>query len=597
MARKRFLLDLKKILGGTDFFRWIGFGVVVGIISGLGAVAFIYLLEWLKFFALKELAGYQFTHPVGEHIVNLTSHTPLRRWVLFFVPAVGGLICGLIVYTFVPEAEGDGTNAMVDAFHNKGGFIRGRVPILKGITSIITLGTGGSAGREGPISQIGAGFGSFVAQKLKLSPREHRILVLAGTAGGLGAIFRAPLGAALTAVEVIYSEDFESEAIVPAVISSVVAYSLFTFVYGHQPIFFIPKVVSRNPVELIFYGILGLACVPLGMIYVRMFLGARDQFFVRFPVRPYFRPMLGGLMVGAIAMIVPQVMSGGYGTMQEAVLAQIPLKLLILCCIFKTVATSITLPSGSSGGVFGPTLFIGAMLGGIVGALGHTYFPQLVMQPGNYAVVGMAAFFAGVAHAPIGALMMVCEMTGGYDLLAPLMFSCAISSVLLHRYSIYDKQVMNKFASPAHIGDATVNVLQELQVRDIFNPHRVFTLIPNDMTLHNVQKLFATTTESFYPVVDDEFRYLGMISAVKIRSYVYDEDLTDFLLVEDFLERSPSLDLDDDLFETLSEFLDSGFGSLPVVDRQSGGEMVGVLDLEELMEAYHNEVFRRKGDS
>ena len=250
--------------------RWMFYSVLIGFVAALGAAAFFFSLEWLKYFVLDYLAGYPVEPPAGEHLVHGMPHGTPIPWILFLAPAVGGLISGFIVYTWAPEAEGHGTDAMIDAFHNKQGEIRTRVPYVKSVASVVTLATGGSAGREGPIAQIGAGFGSWLGRVFNLDSKERRILMLAGCAGGLGAIFRAPLGAAITSIEVLYTEDFETEAIIPCVMSSVVAYSVFTFIFGYQPIFATPTLIFSDPRELLLYAVLGLVCVPVGWFYSRL---------------------------------------------------------------------------------------------------------------------------------------------------------------------------------------------------------------------------------------------------------------------------------------------------------------------------------------
>ena len=281
------------------------------------------------------------------------------------------------------------------------GFVRTRVPFIKGIASVITLATGGSAGREGPIAQIGSGIGSWLGRTLKLNVREKRLMLLAGCAGGLGAIFRAPLGGALTSVEVLYREDLETEGVVLSIISSSVSYAIFTSIFGHQPIFAIPPIHFSSGFELFLYAVLGLICVPFGYLYVKTFYGLRDRFFRKLPVRRALIPAFGGLLVGLVALWQPQILSGGYGTIQKALMGNLPVMLMFTLAFLKIAATSFTISSGGSGGVFGPSLFIGAMLGGAVGQLAHAWFPGIVGSPGAFALVGMAAFFAGVAKAPV----------------------------------------------------------------------------------------------------------------------------------------------------------------------------------------------------
>jgi CIC family chloride channel protein len=570
--------------------RWMLYSLLVGLVAGTGAALFFFCLEWGKYFVLDYLAGYPMGVPAGEHLIHGMPHGTPRTWVLFLAPAIGGLISGLIVYIWAPEAEGHGTDAMVDAFHNKEGNIRTRVPFLKSIASVVTLATGGSAGREGPIAQIGGGFGSWLGRTLKLETREKRLLLLAGCAGGLGAIFRAPLGGAITSIEVLYTEDFESDAIIPCIMSSVVAYSVFTFVFGHQPIFATSGMTFSDPRELVFYGVLGLACVPVGWLYARTLYGSRDRFFRRLPIKRHFIPAIGGLIVGCFGLMTPKVLSGGYGVIQMALLGELSVGLMAILALNKVFATSCTIGSGGSGGVFGPSLFIGAMLGGVVGKLGNYYFPGIVQHPGAFALVGMAGFFAGVAKAPVGALLMVSEMTRGYGLVVPLMFVSVITVLLSRNWGIYEKQVKNKFASPAHLGELTINVLQTMQVREIYNPDRPVTQLPMDMRLSELKRLMTMTRESFFPVVDDDFRLVGILSFPDLRAILFEDSLSDLLVVGELAEEPVAIGLNETLYEALIKFIRSGYGQIPILDDDHPGSLAGVLSLQELMEAYHQKM-------
>ena len=575
-----------------SFSRWMFYSLLIGLVAGLGAAAFFFSLEWLKYFVLDYLAGYPMEAPAGEQLVHGMPHGTPTRWILFLAPAVGGLISGLIVYAWAPEAEGHGTDAMIDAFHNKQGEIRTRVPYIKSVASVITLATGGSAGREGPIAQIGAGFGSWLGRVFNLHTKERRILMLAGCAGGLGAIFRAPLGGAITSIEVLYTEDFETEAIIPCVMSSVVAYSSFTFIFGYKPIFATPTLVFTDPRELLIYAGLGLVCVPVGWLYSKSLYGLRDHVFRKIPIKPHFVPAIGGLLVGCIGLMTPKVLSGGYGTIQLALLGKLSVGLMVIMVLTKILATSFTIGSGGSGGVFGPSLFIGAMLGGVVGQLGHTYFSEVIANPAAFALVGMAAFFAGVAKAPIGALLMVSEMTQGYGLVVPLMFVSAIPVLLSGRWGIYEKQVKNKFASPAHLTELTINVLQTMQVRDVYKPDKAVTMLPMDMRLREMKRLMERTRESFFPVVDEEIRLVGILSFPDLRAILFEDALSDLIVVGDLAEKPVAIGLNETLYEALIKFIRSGYGQIPILSEERPGRLTGLMSLEELMRAYHQEMVR-----
>lgn len=579
--------------GQHKFFRWFVYGMIVGALSAVMAAVVFYLLEWTTYFALEYLAGYVPGKPAGEHVVPYVTATPFRPWLLFLLPAIGGLLSGFLVYTWAPEAEGHGTDAFIDAFHNKQGMVRSRVPFIKGTASIITLATGGSAGREGPIAQIGAGIGSWLGRAFKLNVRERRLMLLAGCAGGLGAIFRAPLGGAMTAVEVLYREDVEAEGVVLCVISSSVSYGIFAGIFGHQPIFDIPAIKFSSVSELLLYAILGLVCVPFGYLYVKTFYGLRDRFFRKLPLRRALVPAFGGILVGLIALWQPQILSGGYGTIQKALLGQLPVALMFTLAFLKIAATSFTISSGGSGGVFGPSLFIGAMLGGAVGQLAHAWFPGIVGSPGAFALVGMAAFFAGVAKAPLGALLMVCEMTGGYQLIVPIMFASVVAILLSQRWSLYEKQVLNKFHSPAHRSDRALDILQDLSVKDVPRKDTPPTILTEDMPFGRLRQLIVTTRESYFPVVDEESHLTGVLSLREIRPIFFEDSVLDLLVLRDLISPPVSVTLDESLSEALLKFLETEYGKIPI--QNGDGGVVGMLGLDDLLACYHLELQKLHG--
>jgi CIC family chloride channel protein len=576
------------------FFRWFVYGAVIGTISALGAAIVFYLLEWTTFWGVEYLAGYPVAKPAGEDLIHRIAVTPPHLWVLVLLPAIGGLISGLIVYTWAPEAEGHGTDAFIDAFHNKQGIVRTRVPFIKGIASVITLASGGSAGREGPIAQIGAGIGSWVGRALKLNIRERRLMLLAGCAGGLGAIFRAPLGGALTAVEVLYREDVETEGIVLCIISSSLSYTVFTSIFGHQPIFAVPPIRFSSALELLIYAVLGLVCVPFGYLYVKTFYGLRDHFFRKLPIKRAIIPAFGGLLVGLIALWEPKALGGGYGTIQEALMGKLPVALMFTLAFLKIAATSFTISSGGSGGVFGPSLFIGAMLGGAVGQFAHEWFPGIVSSPGAFALVGMAAFFAGVAKAPIGAILMVCEMTGGYQLIVPIMFTSVVAILLSQRWSLYEKQVLNKFHSPAHQSDRVIDILRDLTVNEAYRKDAPVAILPEDLSFGQLRRLIATNGESCFPVVDEDFRLTGVLSLRSINTVMFEESVLDLLILRDLISPPVSVTLDESLSDALLKLLETGYERIPIVDKETG--VIGMLGVEELLEHYHLEVQRLHGD-
>ncbi|MDI6687851.1 MAG: chloride channel protein, partial [Desulfobacterales bacterium] len=439
--------------------KWTFNFVIIGIIAGLGSVIFHYLCQLGLHYFMDFIAGYRPPSPAGEHHLLTPTNTSFSRYTLLFLPAFGGLLSGWLVYTFAPEAEGHGTDAAIDAYHTKGGFIRGRVPIIKTVASAITLTTGGSGGREGPIAQIGAGFGSFLATKLKLSNRQRRIMIAAGIGAGVGSIFRAPLAGALFAAEVLYRDpEFESEVIIPAGISSVVAYCLYCLVFGWGSLFQSPDFQFRNPLELGPYIILAFVLVGTGILYIKLFYGVAGLF-KSFKIPNHIKPAIGGLCTGIVGFFLPQTLAFGYGFAQQALNNELTIPFLLLLAFGKIITTSFSIGSGGSGGVFGPSVVIGGAMGGAVGNLFHQIMPGIVTEPGAFVIVGMAGFFTAVSNTPISTIIFVSEMTNSYHLLLPSLLVCSLSYLTAKKWTIYKNQVKSKIDSPAHAGEFFVDIL------------------------------------------------------------------------------------------------------------------------------------------
>jgi chloride channel protein, CIC family len=449
--------------------RLVFYSVLLGFVGAAGAQIFIWCLRLAQKLFITGIAHY--TPPAIPPEGILTKSPPPLLWLIPICTTLGGLISGIIVYSLAPEAEGHGTDAMVDAFHKRGGLIRGRVPIIKTITSAITIGSGGSAGREGPTAQISAGVGSALATIFKLDDHHRRILMLTGAAAGLSAVFRSPLGTALFVIEVLYSGmEFEAGALLYTTIGAVVAYSVSGHFSGWSPIFHIPQnIYFHRPEILPWYAVLGILSGVVAVILPWVFYKTRDLFNA-IPVPKHIRPAIGGLLLGLLAMALPQVLGGGYGWMQMALDGSLPIKLMLILVIAKIFALSFTIGSGGSGGVFAPSLYIGTMLGAAVAGIANYLMPGAHLSVAAFGVVGMAAFFAAAARVPFATLMMVAEMTGGYKLLVPTMLAVAISYLVQYEItrhakyrSLYEAQVPNRAESPVHHEEylrAAINLLR-----------------------------------------------------------------------------------------------------------------------------------------
>jgi CIC family chloride channel protein len=578
---------------------------VVGLIAGLGAVAFLRSLEWTIHFALWGLLHFQLP-PTGEGVRRLITY-PYPWWLVPLVPAVGGLISGLLVFTFAPEAEGHGTDALVRAFHRGAGQIRARVPLIKALASVITIGTGGSAGQEGPIAQIGAGFGSFLARLLRLTPNERRLLMLTGAAGGIGAIFRAPLGGALFAGEVLYSSTaMEAAALLPCLASSIVAYSVFALFITPKPIFVVPPLSFHGLLELPLFVVLAVICAGVGWFYVRIFYGMRDYVFHPMPLPRHVKPAIGGLLVGLMALAWPELMTGGYGWVQWGAIGMPPdlamsessvfvpqmgMWALLLLAILKIVATALTISSGGSGGVFGPSVFIGGMLGGAVGQFLREVLPAQGIEPAAFALVGMGGFFAGVSKTPLASIIMVCEMAGSYSLLVPLMLVCSLHMAMSRRWTLYEEQVHSPIDSPAHEGDFVVDVLERLRVEQIRVRTEGIERVPESLPFDRILPLLADSSETLFPVVDPEGRLTGIFGLRDVRQALAGSSLGGLVIAADIASRPViAVTPKDDLHTALKRLTELNLDEIPVVAPDDPSRLLGLLSRRDLVAAYSGQI-------
>jgi len=576
--------------------RWSFYFVAIGLIAGLGSIAFHYLCQLGIHYFLDMAAGYRPPPPAGEHHLLPSTSVPFNRWMLLILPALGGILSGWLVYTFAPEAEGHGTDAAINSYHNKGGFIRGRVPFVKTIASAITLTTGGSGGREGPIAQIGAGFGSFLATKLKLSDRERRIMMAAGVGAGVGSIFRAPLAGALFAAEVLYRDpDFESEVIIPAGISSVVAYCVFCLRFGWGSLFSSPPFNFQNPLELGPYLVLALVLVITGIFYVKTFYGTIRLFESIKKIPNHIKPAIGGLLTGIVGFFLPHTLAFGYGFAQKAIDSELAIPFLLSLALGKVLTTSFSIGSGGSGGVFGPSIVIGGAMGGVVGQIFHSIMPTVVTEPGAFVVVGMAGFFTAVSNTPISTIIFVSEMTNSYHLLLPSLLVCSVSYLASRRYTIFHRQVQSKVDSPAHAGDFFVDILQTFRVNDLMPLVQKVSLIPQDMPFVAFKRYFSETKQHYFPVMDEEKRLVGIFSINDIRGVLFAPEIEQLVVMKDVGTSEIILTTpEEDLNTVLKKFTTRNIDSLPVVRADDHGILLGMLNRREVITFYNQKVDEMK---
>jgi len=581
---------------------------LVGVIAGLGAVAFEYLSSAIATVVLGYGAGYAPAGPHGEvQLFDSSTVGPPLLLALLFAPALGGLLSGVLCRLFAPEAQGHGTDAAIDTYHQHGGRIRGRVPLIKALASAITLGTGGSGGREGPIAQIGAGCGSILGQWLGLHESKVRTLLAAGMAAGVGAIFRAPFAGALFAAEILYKRaELESEVLMPAFISSTVAYCVFCGWLGEFGSLFLlgPGFEFHTLSELLPYTLLALLLLPVIAFYTRFFYGS-ERFFARTRGPRPLISAAGGLLCGAIAVglfvltddeMSLSVLSYGYGILQATLDGDVAgwagARLLLLVALMKVVTTSCTIASGGSGGVFGPSMVIGGGIGGAVGIALHE--AGLVENPGSLVIVGMCGFFAGAAKTPISTIVMVTEMTGSYQLLLPAMWVCGLTFLLSNRWALYRNQVPHRGSSPAHRGEYQVDLLEEMTVADVFEPSSVET-VPTDAPLAVLVQRIANSKHDYFPVIDDAGRLVGIFSAHDVREHTFDRSIYRLAIASDVMSSPPiTLTPQDDLHTALEKLDASMLDELPIVDSADQHRLLGRLRRRDIGRAYTNKLKQLK---
>jgi CIC family chloride channel protein len=599
--RPRFVTGLIQLANRIDFYnfgRWLILALVIGVVAGLGAALLTWGVDGVAELLHHRVVGFQ--APGHGETGSGSWQPPDRPWLLLLVLPGAGLLVGWIVTRFAPEAEGHGTDAVINAYHRKGALLRPRIIPVKLIASALTIGSGGSAGREGPVAHISAGFASYLSQLLRLPTLDRRILVICGMAAGIGGMFRAPLGAALFAIEVLYSEnDYESEALIPAIMSSIVAYVVNASLTGWHPIFQTDIEQFTSPRELLAYLILGIVLVVVGIIYVKVFYGMRDQVFARIPVPAMVKPAIGGLLVALLALVVPQVMSGGYGWLQLTLDGALPLKILLLLLPAKILATSFTISSGGSGGVFAPSLVIGGVTGAVFAAAAERLAPGFAPATAACVLVGMGGFFAGVAKVPIASLIMVAEMSGSYNLLVPLMLVCSVVFLLMRGVSIYEAQVPTRIDSPAHIGELQMDVLEKLTVREVMDTEQELITVSPGTPFNRIIEIVAETEQHAFPVVDAEGVVVGLFSMTDVRRMMASPDAWSLIVASDLSVAAATmayLELDDDLHTAVRRFTAFRHENLPVLAAPPPSMPVGMLSYQRVLEVYDEEIHRLQAE-
>ena len=591
---------------------------LIGVLVGLAIAAFFLALNFLQPFCLEYLGGYTPPAPMNEpHFFAFTPRfgsvfsSPVVLVLLALLPAAGGLLCGLLKYKLVPveNPELHETDVFIDGFHNQKGIIKGRTGLVRGVCSVITIGSGGSAGREGPSAMLGATIGSAFSRFFNLSERERRRIVAAAAGAGIAAIFKSPLGGAFFGIETLYRRDMEIEALAPAIICSITAYIVSSSFFGMGALYEIGTYDLAHllkPLSLVLFLVLGVVCVPFVILFAYLMDRSRAIFFERMTIPDYIKPCIGGFLLGVLFLfgslllnprndpqrgvsIASGLFGGGYGFLQLALYGELALSVLIFIILAKIVGTALTLGSGGSGGSFIPALTIGGALGGAVGQLLSYVFPQTVVNPWLFSLIGAAAFFGAAAHAPLAALFIVSEISGSYELFVPALLAIIPAYMLIGKWTIYPEQYEVQKDSPAHRREFIVDILEGLKVKDAYTKE-VLT-IPGEKTVKEALYYAEKHGHISYPVVDARGQMIGITSVIdleKEREAGSEYKRVDLMCVKDVVVTY----LDEPLEDALRKMDRYHVGRLPVVQGEGADgrkELIGIIGRSDII----REHFRR----
>jgi CIC family chloride channel protein len=556
--------------------------LVVGIGAGLGAVIFQRLINGMQFLAYEGLGGL------------VKGIAPFH---LLIIPAIGGAIVGPLIYRFAREAKGHGVPEVMEAVALRGGRIRPRVAVVKALASAICIGTGGSVGREGPIAQIGSALGSTIGQMLKLSDERVRNLVACGAAGGIAATFNAPIAGSIFALEVILGQ-FHTVYFGAVVISAVIADVIAHFFEGGLRAFAVPEYTLLSPWELGLYTLLGALAAVASAGFTRLLYLSEDLWDrIRFP--EYLKPVTGGLVLGVLGILAlksngyPRIYGVGYDSITQALFGELTLQATLLLLLTKVLATVITLGSGGSGGIFAPSLFMGAMLGATFGQAANYLFPHITAPSGAYALVGMSAFFSGAAHAPVTSILILFEMTGDYRIILPLMLATVMSTLISRIISSESIYTLKLSRRGVHLRQGQdIDVMQGITVQEAMTTN--VDVVPLTMSLKKLATEFARTHHHGFPVVDDAGELIGVVGIQDLERVlsagpIEDKTVADIATTKDVLSAYPH----EPMWKALRRMGTRDIGRLPVVEQEGSRRLVGMVRRSDIIRAYNHAIAQR----
>ncbi len=570
-AQIRILKFLQRIDLPEDFYM-LFLAALIGLFAGLGAYVLNLLVNFVHYLLFNRL-------------YNLTHVDWMSYLLLALFPALGGLLVGLIIHFLSREARGHGVPSVIESIANRDGYIQPRVSTVTAITAGTTIGSGGSAGKEGPIVQIGAAIGSTVGQLFNVSSERLKVLVGAGAGAGLAAVFNAPVTGVLFALEVLLA-DFSINAFTPIIFATVISTTISHYLIGSSPVLKVPIYYLESFYEYPLYLLMGVVGAFVAVFFTKI-LYATEDFFNKYKNIPdYLKPAIGGLLMGIIALKFPEIYGFDDSAIHSALLERTEVWMLFLLMIFKILATSLTLGSGGTGGLFTPSLFIGAAFGGFFGSLMNLLFPGITASPGAYALVGMGIMIAGTTHATISALMLIFEVTSNYQVILPLMLGTIIATIttrLIMRENIYTMKIA--LSGEYIFKGRNMTLLQSVPIGQ--HIRKKFDRIPENMPFPKILKYVRESDHSTFPVLSHADELIGVISLRDIRAYMFEQHLYPLLIAKDIVEEEfITLHPDQSLADVLRMFDLTDAEMLPVTERRDSRKLVGVIYHDELMRWY-----------
>jgi CIC family chloride channel protein len=560
---------------GNDAFLLL-LATIIGALAGLGSVAFLLLI---RFFEKLFFGG----------VFPAMGSSP---YLVFLLPLLGGLLIGPLIQRFPTEAKGDGVPSAMETVALHGGIIRPRTVGLRTFTAAVTIGSGGSVGREAPIAQIGAAIGSVVGQFLKVSATRMRVFVACGAAGGIAAVFNAPIGGVFFSLEVLLG-DFSAASFAPIVIASVISTAVARLLLGNVMIFQVPPYILAGYQDLVLSAVLGAFCGLAAIFFMRGLESAEKQFSSsRIPL--WARAAVGGGMTGLIAVFFPHVLGTDATTLDAAFEGAFPWFLLLLIGYLKIVATSFSLGSGGSGGVLGPAIFIGGILGAFVGSVANAWFPGQVGFIGGYALIGMAAFLAPVIGGPITSILILFEMAGNYAIILPLLVAVVNAMLVAHRfsrYSLYTHKLHEKGIDL--VAGREESVLKQVRVRDVMREN-FHTVLPSESFGSLAAAFFSSKIDYVY-LTGERGDLTGVISLTDLRPHLKEESLWPLVCARDVATPDPVAVMPGEtLLDALNKFAYRNVAQLPVVSDPHSRILIGVVRRSDLLEGYQRVVLHTR---